>query len=114
MVRTLEPQPIIPDIAIPTRIIGEDATIYLSDSEILVSSKSEPNRWRIVDLTQHTCTCKGFHYRGCCRHIAAAKVAAEIERREAVPVLPEPTEELVWCGNDYGFVARSEMPKSRR
>lgn len=105
----LTPTPIISDPAIFTmRSIGDDLALYISDAEILVSSKSNPNGFRQVNLLDNSCTCEaGAHGLDHCHHRATAKVAAELERRESRPVQPEyveypsPTAELASISVDH-------------
>jgi len=61
--------------------VGEDQVI-LGKNGSLVSSKSQPGGWHIVK--DGACDCKGFEYRGKCRHLAAVEQAtAERKARQA-------------------------------
>lgn len=46
-------------------------------STLLVASKSKAGEW--YQITNATCSCPGFRYRGACRHVAAAQLEAETE-----------------------------------
>jgi hypothetical protein len=95
----LTPTAIVADIAsYPIRHIGDDLAIFISDAEILVSSKSEQNSFRLVDLLAGTCSCPaGAHGLPSCHHRTTAKIVAELDRREAVAVLPEPMDPGYRC-----------------
>lgn len=45
----------------------------------LVPSQSEPGTYHVIDPVARTCDCKGFAYRGRCRHLAALVPAAPAE-----------------------------------
>ncbi len=78
-----------PSISVPTHSINGDLIIYLSDALTLVSSKSEPGKWRAVeDLSR--CTCRGFEIRGRCRHVDEARQVAEQDRCTATPMALSP------------------------
>jgi hypothetical protein len=62
--------------------IEGDRVIVLTAMSALVASKSEPGVWHRtgwVDGQPH-CTCKGFQYRGACRHHRAVNEAVVAER----------------------------------
>jgi hypothetical protein len=42
---------------------------------VLVASKSEPGAW--YEVRDGRCTCKGYQYRGKCRHLAVAAQALQ-------------------------------------
>jgi hypothetical protein len=63
--------------------IDGETVLYLGPAA-LVASKSEPGAWYSVE--DGKCSCKGFQYRGACRHLAVAALAAELDRGHAVPV----------------------------
>lgn len=79
-------------ITLKTRRIGTMAAIYLGP-DCLVESETTPGTWYVVDSVGR-CSCPSYTFRGHCKHTAVAETAAEIERREAVPVQPE----LCQCG----------------
>jgi SWIM zinc finger len=47
--------------------------VIIGGNGALVASQSEPGNWHIV--RNSACDCKGYQYRGYCRHIAAVKAA---------------------------------------
>ena len=49
-----------------------------------VESKSKPGSYHVVDTVAVTCDCRGFQYRGKCRHLAAA-----MPKPEAAPAKPK-------------------------
>ncbi len=49
--------------------------VIVGGNGALVASKSEPGNWHIV--RNGACDCRGFEFRGHCRHIAAAVQATE-------------------------------------
>jgi len=69
-----------PVAPIPTYTIDGDTAIYLGPA-VLVSSKSEPGRWYSVQ--DGACHCKGYFYRGTCRHLSVAAKAVELDRASA-------------------------------
>lgn len=78
------PAPTTAIITLKTRRIGTMNAIYLGP-EVLVESECKPGTWYRVEGS--ACTCPSGVYRGRCKHTQVAETAAEIERREAVPVL---------------------------
>jgi hypothetical protein len=75
-----------------TEIAGE-RFVNLGDV-LLVASKSEPGTWHRIDGA--TCDCKGFQYRGACRHVVAA----------AQLPTPEPVVEVEWSEQFGGWLVR--------
>ncbi|MEM2240575.1 MAG: SWIM zinc finger family protein [Candidatus Bathyarchaeia archaeon] len=45
----------------------------LQDHLFLIRGFTNPSVWYTVDPLERTCTCKGFTYRGYCRHLKALK-----------------------------------------
>lgn len=64
---------------VKTVAVGTDQVIA-GGNGALVSSKSEPGAWHIVK--NGVCDCKGYQYRGRCRHLDAAR-QADAEARES-------------------------------
>lgn len=66
---------------------------------LLVASKSQPGEWYRIENA--TCTCKGFQYRGACRHLVAAAQIADvtIERSEELGGWV-----VKWAGHIHGGV----------
>lgn len=48
-----------------------DEQIIIGGNGALVASKSEPNAWHVVKSGH--CDCKGYAYRGHCRHVDAVR-----------------------------------------
>jgi hypothetical protein len=48
----------------------EDRIIVISDELAVVASKTEPGAWHLITWENDGphCTCRGFYYRGICRH----------------------------------------------
>lgn len=65
--------------------IGEDQVIRLGEVA-LVSSKSVPGSWHRTGAS--ACDCKGYLYRGHCRHIAAVRELERAEIRASVAASP--------------------------
>ncbi len=51
--------------------LGETIIILREGTAYLVRSHSEPDAWH--ECSRLTCDCKGYQYRGHCRHIAAVR-----------------------------------------
>lgn len=65
-----------------TQINGE--TVLNIGPAVLVKSKSTPDTWYAIE--EGRCSCASFAYRGRCRHLAVAAIAAEQDRAEAESV----------------------------
>lgn len=74
------------------RIYSTERTIRLSDTLVLVESKSDFGTWHAVErLNGHLrCDCLGFQYRGKCRHLAAFAEAQGETVEEALPPSARP------------------------
>jgi hypothetical protein len=59
---------------IKSQHIGDEEAIDLGYA-VLIASKSEPGAWYAVQ--DGACQCKGYQYRGTCRHLAVARQAQE-------------------------------------
>lgn len=69
------------------RVYGGETVIPMSESLVLVASKSEFGVWHAVERLNGRlhCDCHGFTFRGKCRHLAAFREAqGETEERPAV------------------------------
>ncbi len=55
---------------VTTEIVTGETVIKLAD-RVLVASKSEPGKW--YEVVAGACDCKGYQYRGICRHVEAVK-----------------------------------------
>lgn len=88
---------------IPTYLVGDDLVILIGET-VLVTSKSQPGAWRPVE--NETCTCVSFEYRGCCRHVEAARSAAEMDRKNAQPVTASR-----WLVDHYLAAERDELAR---
>ena len=65
-------------------LIDGERVLYVGPTT-LIASQSEPGGWHVIE--SDTCTCDGFKWRGSCRHIRVAQLAAEYDRANAVPVV---------------------------
>jgi hypothetical protein len=63
--------------------IAGERVLHLGPT-ILVASGSQPGAWYAIE--DGRCTCPGFSYRQTCRHLGPARLAAELDRANAVPV----------------------------
>jgi hypothetical protein len=83
------PAPSVPVIVGPvirTQHIGAELAIDLGEF-VLVASVTAPDAWH--EVREQRCTCKGFGYRGHCRHLAVAVQAQMAGVETATPVETE-------------------------
>jgi hypothetical protein len=85
--------------------VAGERFVKLGEGALLVASKSEPGTWH--HLTGQTCDCKGFQYRGHCRHIAAAlelEAATTTDTTVTVEITPDFGGGWVvrWLGTQHG------------
>jgi hypothetical protein len=83
--------PITP-VALREQTIDGERILHVGPA-VLVASGSQPGAWYVVE--EGRCTCPSFSYRGHCRHLAPAHLAAELDRAQAAPiatVVPASTE----------------------
>jgi len=75
-------------MTLKTQTIATSEQAIFIGPATLVASKSAPGEWNVVEGGR--CSCKGFQYRGTCRHLAVAAQAAENDRLSAAPVAQVP------------------------
>ena len=63
-------------------------------SLIQVESKSKPGTFHGVDVDSVHCTCRGFQFRGRCRHLDAVMPKREVAPAKPKRKLPEWREEI--------------------
>lgn len=95
-------------ITVQTREVLGEVVIFLGPDS-LVAAKSRPGHYYIV-TDGARCTCEGFTHRQTCRHLAAAREAAELDRRNATPAGdPDPTPAAPLATGVPGYL-RGVMP----
>lgn len=62
----------------------DEEAIYLGPA-VLIRSSSEKDGWYSVE--EGRCTCPGFRFRGTCRHLRVAELAAQNSENEGLLVI---------------------------
>jgi len=77
-------------MALTEQVLSGETFLALSDDSVLVKSQSTEGEWHTLTLWNGkvcSCSCKGFSYRGSCRHVKAF----EVSRRELCEACGHPT-----------------------
>lgn len=70
---------LVSTLTIPYRGRQEHAIVVMGS--VLVESSEVPGTWHeVLDSDGYGCSCRGYGYRGVCRHVAIARLARQMQQ----------------------------------